>query len=139
MITNLVFAEQKYYLQVRYYDDTAYGRVEQVVNYPIPKENNPITAICELMKKDMEDFNKDEQAGVQRWITEKQNPPPVYTPTKEDYINLYNQQMASAQDYLNQYATVASKEDLEKVKVSMEQKVTDLTTAISAKATAIEE
>lgn len=65
----------------------------------------------------------------------KDHPAPYVPPTKQDYLNLYNERLAEADSYLGLYSANATKEELGKVKTALEQKVTALADTIATKVT----
>ena len=76
------FAGQKYYIQVRASEPTKYGQWNNWNAYEIDDKDVPV--ILDIVKLDQKKIDEDIQIGVNIWVTERDNPPPVYEPTKED-------------------------------------------------------
>jgi hypothetical protein len=108
-----------------------YSTSQWVDEADVPKALELVNFTQEGIDKGKKDWETAEQYA-------KDHPAPVQTPTKSDYLALYNDRTADAQNYLSQYSSLASKEELAAVKADMESKIVAINDTIAAKPNVIE-
>ena len=96
-------------------------------------EEKDISAFFSLVGIDQKKIDERLQTWKDNEEYAKQHPAPYTEPTKEDYINLYNERIDEAQNYLDKYSTLADKTELEAIKADLESKVSAINTTISTK------
>jgi hypothetical protein len=87
----------------------------------------------EFEKADSTDKAKAKQEAFDKWVYEIKHPVPYVEPQLSDYINIYNERIQDAQQYLDKIAEKGSKQDLEVVKANLDAKVADVAVKIQAK------